>query len=200
MPELILIGGGGHALVVAEAAALAGFTLVGFLDDDADAPLARGTPTARRLGGLADASLIGGGAWIMALGDIARRGRALNDLPGQAATVVHPSAVVSASAQVGRGVYVGPGAVIHTRAVIEDHAIINSGAIVEHECRIGRNAHVAPGAVLGGRVRVGAGALVGIGSRVLPAVTIGMGCTIGGGAVVVEGVPDTMTVRGVPAR
>lgn len=38
-PAIVLLGGGGHALVVAEAAELAGMVVAGFLDDHAAAPL-----------------------------------------------------------------------------------------------------------------------------------------------------------------
>ncbi|MCC6661816.1 MAG: NeuD/PglB/VioB family sugar acetyltransferase [Phycisphaerales bacterium] len=201
MADLVLIGGGGHALVVADAALAAGHTIAGFLDDDPRAPLATGHPSASRLGGLADVAAIAGRRWIMALGAIPLRDRALGRLPRDGATsVVHPSAVVAASAPLGAGTFVAPGAVVHTRARVEPHAIINTGAIVEHECRIGHNAHVAPGAVLGGRSRVGAGTLVGLGARVLPNLSIGVGCTVGAGAVVVRDVPDGVTVAGVPAR
>jgi sugar O-acyltransferase (sialic acid O-acetyltransferase NeuD family) len=198
---VLLIGGGGHALVVAEALRLAGAPLAGFLDDAATPTLAGPPFEAARLGSLGDADEAPGRPWILAIGDLAVRERLLRRLPGDgAATVIHPAAHVSPTAHVGRGVYVGPGAVVHAAAEVGDHAIINTGAIIEHECRIGRNAHVAPGAVLGGRARVGAGALVGLGSRVLPGVTIGEGCTIGAGAVVTADVPGGATAAGVPAR
>lgn len=213
---LILIGGGGHALVVAEAAAMSGRPIRGFLDDDAAAALGTaegiltgpGSPVLRieRLGGMADAADLtrfGRCEVILAIGDLrARRERiaGLGALPKgvKLATIVHPRAIVSPSATIEAGVFVGPGAVVHTRARIGAHAIINSGAIVEHECRIGENVHVAPGAALGGRVSVEADTLMGIGSRVLPNMQIGRGSTIGAGAVVVRRVGRLTTVVGIP--
>lgn len=206
---LILLGGGGHALVVAEAAELAGFTLAGFLDDNPNSPLApRGDrrPAAPWLGNLEDPAplrphLDAGAAWIVAVGDIRLRARLLLAMTrrGEAAAVVHPSAVVSPTARIGPGVYIGPRAVVHSRAIIAPHAIINSGAVVEHDCRIGENAHIAPGAILGGSVTVGPNALVGLGARVLPNLTIGQGGVVGAGAVVVRSVSPGSTVVGVPA-
>ena len=147
--EIILIGGGGHALVVAEAAQAAHLGVAGFVDDTADPLLAR-LGVARHLGPL---SVLGqfSHAVILCVGDIAARRRlAASGLRlSPAATVVHPAAWVSPSATLGGGVFVGPGAVVHTRARIGDHAIINSGAIVEHECVVGAHAHIAPGAALG---------------------------------------------------
>lgn len=198
--ELVIVGGGGHALVVAEAALAAGFELAGCIDDDPYPALNAGAPSAPRLGSMERlAELLDGRRWILGLGDLGVRDMVLRRLTTGAAAVVHPRAAVSASARVGDGAFVGPGAVVNTRARLGEHAIINSGAIVEHECMIGRNAHIAPGAALAGRVKVGEGSLVGLGARVLPNLTIGAGCVIGAGAVVVRHVEDGATVAGVPA-
>ena len=205
--ELVLIGGGGHALVVAEAAALAGRAVAGFFDDVPEAVLAKGTPAAKWLGGLDRLEDLEDRQWTLALGDLHTRRvwlARLAALPahkrGRPASVTHPAAVVAPSASVGAGAFLGARTVIHTRATVGDHAIINTGAIVEHECVVAENAHIAPGAVLGGRVKVGRDTLVGIGARVLPNLTIGEGCIIGGGAVVTTDIPDAQVVIGVPAR
>ncbi len=201
--SLILIGGGGHGLVVAEAARLAGAAVAGFYDDNAHAACAQRLGL-ERLGALVDFyDVENDPAFIVALGDLRLRGAFLADLsarhgPG-AWSVVHPHASVSPSAVVGSGVFVGARAVIHTLATVHAHAVINTGAIIEHECEIGENAHIAPGAALAGNVKVGRGALVGIGARVLPGISVGAGSTVGAGAVVVQDVPEGATVVGIPA-
>lgn len=198
--DLVIVGGGGHALVVAEAALAAGFELAGCIDDDPYPALNAGAPSATRLGPMDRLEeLLAGRRWILGLGDLAVREKTLARLGKGAAAVVHPRAVVSASVHVGDGAFVAPGAVVHTRARLSEHAIVNSGAIVEHECTIGRNVHVAPGAALAGRIKVGDGTLIGLGARVLPNLSIGAGCVIGAGAVVVRSVEDGATVAGVPA-
>lgn len=200
---LVLVGAGGHALVVAEAADLAGFDLAGFLDDAAEPALARGVPSAPRLGSLADVGVLASNPWIMALGDIELRRKVLErvlDLARTPVSVAHPWSNIAPSSNLGFGVYIGPGAVIHTRARIDDNAIINSGAVVEHDCAVGANAHIAPGAVLGGGTRVGRDSLVGLGARVLPGVRVGDRCTIGAGSVVTADVADGQKAVGVPAR
>jgi len=210
LARLILIGGGGHALVVAEAAQLAGYSLEGFLDDNPHGKLAPDgdrRPAAPWLGKLEDPAAIqqrldAGARWIVAVGDLTIRARILLGMARRsagAASVVHPEAFISPTATIGPGTYIGPGAVVHSRAVIGPHAIINSGAIVEHDCTIGENAHIGPGAVIGGSVTIGSNVLIGLGARVLPNLTIGQGGVVGAGGVVVRSVKPGAVVVGVPA-
>lgn len=207
--SLLILGGGGHACVVTEAARVQGWRVLGFVDDDQAATL---DPSAPRLGSLSDtARLVSEPAvpasdsgdpprTIIAIGSLSTRARLIAELRGLFAVVKHPSAQVSASAKVGEGTFIGAGAIINGRATIAAHCIINTAAVVEHDCVLGVNVHVAPRATLGGGVRIGHDTLVGLGSSVRPGVKIGSGCTIGVGAAVIRDVPDGMTVMGVPAK
>lgn len=198
--RLLIIGGGGHALVVAEAALEAGHILAGFLDDNPQAVIAAAHPGIPYMGRLADLPAGRGHTGsILAVGNLAARRVLLAQTPEPRA-VVHPQAGISPSATIAPGAFVAPHAVVHTLARIGPHAIINTGAIIEHECDIGENTHIAPGAVLGGRVKVGPDTLVGLGARILPNLAIGRGCTVGAGAVVTRNLPDHSVVVGVPAR
>lgn len=209
---IVILGGGGHALVVAEAALLSEQPVAGFLDDNPAAPLGailidlpHPFAAPAHLGALGDLGPLEGRHWVIGMGDLRHRRVVMKSLASHrgldsmARSVVHPRAWVSPSALVGPGVYIGPGAIVHSRARIGAHAIINTGAIIEHDCVIGENAHIAPGAALGGSVHVGHDTLVGIGARVIPGVRIGYGCVVGAGSVVLRPVPDGAVVAGVPA-
>ena len=195
--DLVILGGGGHAAVVAESATLAGWRVVGVAAADG--------------GDLGDPD--GGGA--MRIGELVARGARLHAAVGAAevrerwmnrfgeanfATVVDPMARVSPSARVGGGCYFGAGAVVNARAVLGAGVIVNTRAVVEHDCTVDSFAHIAPAAVLCGSVRVGAGAQVSAGAVVIPVRRIGARAMVGAGAVVVRDVPEGATVIGVPAR
>lgn len=206
---VVLIGGGGHALVVAAAARDLGVRVAGFVDDNAQAPLATLACAAwlgaiSSLGERVRSGAVRGDQLIMAIGSLAARRRVLQALQREGVTpvrsVCHTSAVVDPSARLAGGVFVGPRAVVQAHAVVGAQGIINSGAIVEHECVLGENVHIAPGAILAGNVRVGVDSLVGVGARVLPGVAIGTGSVVGAGSVVTRDVGDGVTVVGAPAR
>jgi len=196
---LLLYGGGGHGLVVAEAAEASGWRVAGFIDDHVAVGQAVGewSIVALPKPGEAETPL------IIAIGENLVRERVMRklvDLRYRFETVIHPTAWISPTAKIGAGVYVGPLAIVNARAHIGDGAIINSATIIEHHCRVGEFAHIAPNAALGGNVEVGQKTLIGIGASVRPGAVIGKSCVIGAGAAVVSDVPDKQTFIGVPAR
>lgn len=197
--SLVLVGGGGHACVVLDAARANGVVVSGFLDDDPNALLAR--TGLLRLGTLSHS--LAGLPWHLAIGSIETRERWLTRFPAHDSpptTIVHPSAHIAADATIGPGTLAACGAIVQPHAAVGANVILNTAVICEHHCLIGDNSHVAPGAVLGGGCRVGEGTLIGLGARVLPGVRIGSHATIGAGAVVCEDVTDGSTYVGVPAR
>lgn len=196
--RLVLLGGGGHALVAAEASLAAGWLLEGFLDDAETASLAG---HAQRLGPLSRAGDHARTAALhLAIGTLDVRRRLLPGIRGWFATIIHPAAWVSPSAVIGAGSLVGAGSVVQGRAHLGAHCIVNTGAIIEHDCAIGDNVHLAPRSTLTGGVTIGPHTLIGAAAVVLPGVTIGAQCVIGAGAVVTKDVPANTIVVGVPAR
>jgi acetyltransferase EpsM len=116
------------------------------------------------------------------------------------AAVVHRNTWVSPGATVAEGAVVLAGAQVNDAARIGEHCIVNTGAIVEHDVMLGAFAAVSPGAVIGGGASIGEGSFLGLGCRVRDHVRIGKDVVVGMGAVVVSDVPDGVIVVGVPAR
>jgi len=205
MTGLLIVGAGGHGLVVADVARELGhWQVIAFLDDHYPAVPTDGLPgpvlgmTAtlpRWLEEYADLTV--------AIGDSGCR----LDLLGRAASLgyrlpvlVHPSAWVSASAILGEGTVVMAQAAVQAATTIGRGGIVNTGACVDHHCVLADGVHVAPNATLGGNVRVGVGTWIGLGASVREGVRIGDGVVVAAGAAVVTDVPDYARVMGVPAR
>jgi sugar O-acyltransferase (sialic acid O-acetyltransferase NeuD family) len=193
---LHLIGSGGHASVVADAARRAGETEVTIWSDaGADATrFAPGTRFAR----LADLPI--DTPVVLAFGDLAARRAMRESHPHAPAAIVHPSVIVGFGAQLGEGAVLFAGAIVNANANVGRDAIINTGCIVEHDCQVGDNAHLSPGVRLSGTVTIGADAHLGTGAIVLPNLRVGRGAVVGAGAVVIRDVADGAVVAGVPAR
>ncbi|MCW5632648.1 MAG: acetyltransferase [Rubrivivax sp.] len=210
-PSVIVVGAGGHGVVVADALLAAGVPVLGFTDDDSHRHGQRvlGLPVlggdealaAPDAPGLQLANGIGG----TGLARTARRGlraelqRRLEAIGFRFCTVVHPAAIVSRHAEVGASAQLLAGSVVQPRARIGAGAIVNTRAIVEHDVMLGEFVHVAPGAVLCGGVSVGEQAHVGVGAVVRQGLRIGPGTMIGAGAAVVCDC-DGGVWAGVPAR
>lgn len=202
--KLVIVGAGGHAKVVAEAAQLAGFEVVGFVDRSSEL---QGTSLAG-IPVLGDEDLLLSGAHrdckvVVAIGDNQDRQAAVTKLEAQGVhfvAVIHPSAVISTSASVGAGTVVLAGAVVNSSSIIGEHCIVNTLACVEHDTTVEDFAHVSPGVHLAGGCRVGALAHIGIGANVLPNLSIGVRAVIGAGAVVISEIPDRAVAVGVPAK
>lgn len=116
------------------------------------------------------------------------------------ASVVHPSAIISADVVLSEGVQIMAGAIVQAGCHVGINAVINTGSVVDHDCHIGDHAHICPGVTLSGGVRVGESAHVGTGATVIQGVRIGRNSLVAAGTVVIRDVPDSATVAGVPAK
>jgi sugar O-acyltransferase (sialic acid O-acetyltransferase NeuD family) len=195
--RLTVIGAGGHAKVVIDAALAAGHEVVRAIGASDGAATLLGVPV------LPEGSSVEGDGFIVAVGDNARRAELFSRYTGDgfaALSVVHPSAIVARDVVVGAGSVIAAGAVVNTQTVIGANAIVNTGCTIDHDCVVGDHALVGPGASVCGVCRIGEGALVGAGASVIPVKTIGAWSVIGAGAAVVTDVPDRAVYVGVPAR
>lgn len=196
--DVIILGGGGHAKVVADIVLRSGDRLIGFLDDDAEKTALFGAP---RLGAFSDwVRYTDAGRFLFGIGSNQTREALARDLRVRWHTAVHPSAVVSAGVSIGEGSVVMANAAVNADAVIGRHCIVNTGAVVEHDNRIADFVHISSCAVLCGTVSIGTRTHIGAGASVVNNLSVCADVVVGAGAVVVRNVTEPGVYVGVPAR
>lgn len=209
---VIVVGAGGHGLVVADSLLALGRDVLGYVDADAamHGQALLGLPVLgddavleqHRKGAIELANGIGGVGDLASVenGSVRRRVQERLEAAGwRFASVIHPQAIVSVHAVVEPGAQVLAGAVVQALARIERGAIVNTRAVVEHHAQVGAFSHVAPGAVLCGHVVVGAESHVGANAVVRQGITLAERVVAGIGAAVVRNVAHGAVI-GVPAR
>ncbi len=204
MEKVCIIGGSGHAKVVADSIECmirsgCDVEIMGFLDDNPAKSRLLNYP---RLGDLSRIEELSasGVSFVIGIGDNGIRKRVDESYRVRWFSAVHPLSSVSTHASIGEGTVIMPGSVINAGATVGRHGIINSGAIVEHDCSLADYVHVSPNATLCGNVSVGEGTHIGAGATVIQNIKIGAYSVIGAGAVVVKNICDHKTVMGVPAK
>lgn len=205
--DVLIIGGGRHALVVRSCLDPGDVRVIGIVDDHL--PSGSSVEDLPVLGPIAQLPELRRAhpevAGIIAIGDNhARRtvaARVEVMLPGFGwATAIHASAIVASSARIGEGAVIAAGAIINCHAVIGNHALINTGSIIDHDTRVGDFASTGPGVITGGNVAIGAGSHIGLGAVIAHGVAIGAETIVGGNAYVCRDIPGHVVSYGSPAR
>lgn len=206
LPAVIILGGGGHARVLADALLLAGRQILGFTAPEREPDLAPGIGWLGDDSVLADhdpatVELVNG---LGSVGATSRRRQAFEQGRGKGyrfAAVTHPSALVAElNVTTGQGCQLLAGSLLAAGARLGDNVLINSRAVVEHDCRVGDHSHIATGAILCGGCDIGEGVHVGAGATVIQGITIGHGAIIAAGSVVTRNVEPLTLIAGVPGR
>ena len=205
--QVVIIGAGGHAKVIADIIQKSGDIVYGFLDDK----LPKGTIIANN----EKLKVIGDFntrftlpithtdlEFIVAIGDNERRKEvAEKNVPNMKYyTAIHPSANIGIDVTIGEGTAIMANACINSSAKIGKHCIINTAAIIEHDNYLENYVHISPNATLCGTVKVGESTHIGAGVTVKNNIDITSNCTIGAGAVVVKNIEEEGTYIGVPAH
>lgn len=199
---LTIVGCGGHARVVLDAARAAGWTIAGLVDIrwSSRPETILGCPV---LGGPEVLENSPPLMCALGLGDNVQRIiwlQKLKDMGHSLPAIVHPAAWVSPAAHLGEGVVVNAGAVVCAQAVVGAASILNTGASLDHESTLGAGCHLAPGARVAGRSHLGTLCFAGMGSVVIDGITLGDSVVIGAGAVVIRDADGGRTLIGVPAK
>ncbi len=201
--KLVMLGAGGHAASLMETAVACGaFSRIVFVDPEKAGETFMGCPV---VSSAPDEHAGDGVRFFAAIGDNARRQRAVNELrnalpDARFAILRHPSSSVSSFAQIAPGAAIMQNAVAGAGARIGAHCIVNSAAIVEHDVVMEPFSSLAPGAVTGGGCRIGKRAAVCIGAVLRHGVNIGEDAILGANSYAHGDIPPRTTALGSPAR
>lgn len=204
---LVIWGASSQAMVIADAARLAGYEVAGFLDDVdpgragdsfAGAPILGGAEQLPRLLelGVTDVVVgVGDGRARMAIAELVKAtGLRL-------ATVIHPSAIVASGVEIGEGTVAFSGVVLEPGVRVGANVVLNSVSGVGHESVVEDGAHLSGRVSIAGLVTIGRGALLEMGTVVAArSVRIGAGAVVGAGSLVLKDIPDHVVAYGSPAK
>lgn len=208
MPDLLIVGAGGHARELLWLA-----SRVHGLSHPIRVAVESGWDAPPEVAGVPVESLdavesqLGGVDYVVAIGVSRARRRIAERLDAAGAVA---AVLIDPSTQRSERVFVGPGSVVCAGSVLTcditlgRHVHINAGCIVHHDARIGDFATLSPGVRVAGHVEIGAHAFIGIGATIINGrpgqpLRIGEGAVVAAGAVVTREVPAGAMVAGVPA-
>lgn len=202
--QVVIIGAGGHAKVIADIIVKSGDRVYGFLDDN----LEIGTTIANNeqfkiIGKIEKINKLKENTnleFVIAIGDNTVRKNIAENYNVKYYTAIHPSSIIALDVSIEEGTVVMANTVINTSAKIGRHCIVNTGAIIEHDNIIENYVHVSPNATLSGTVKVGTMTHIGSGAAIKNNINICNNCIIGVGAVVVKDIKEPGVYVGVPAR
>ncbi len=202
--RLVILGTGGHACIVIDAARSIGFDILGCIGPEPPVFSALHCP---HLGDDAVLDSLDRGDCSIAIGvgsvgDASLRTRLFYTVRAagfRLEPIIHPRAVVASTATLGPGAQVLAMATVNPFAVLGSNVIVNTGAIVEHHVVVADHTHLSPGAIVCGNGQIGSSVHVGAGAIVLENRRIGDRAMLAAGAVVIRDVPAGATVKGVPA-
>jgi len=124
----------------------------------------------------------------------------LRSLGARLPPCVAAAAFVAGDAEIGDATVLCPGSVVGAKAMVGFACIVNTLSSIDHDCRLGDYTQVTAGVTLGGGVQIGRDGFLGIKSAVIPGLTLGDGVVVMAGSVVTKDVPSSVMVGGSPAH
>jgi sugar O-acyltransferase (sialic acid O-acetyltransferase NeuD family) len=207
MKDIVIIGGGGHAKVIASV--LKRHPLwnpIGYLDvvnkgHLLELPYLGTDEMLPRI--MKEQEVFNAVIGIGQIQNIEARKKIVRKIEGVGISlpaIVSSRALVNEDVKIGNGTVIMDGVIIQPGVKIGNYSIVNTGATIDHDCQIGDFVHIAPGVNLSGDVRIENSVLVGVGACVIQNVHISKDVIVAAGSVVVNSILESGTYAGIPAR
>lgn len=198
---IIIIGAGGHAQDIIDIACSAGYSILGFLDDNLKGEFILGkiSDYKKILSQYKDYDI----RYTIGINDSIIRQKIdlfLKEFNAKPITLVHQSAVIGHNVTIQDGCVLGAGTVLTSNVSLGRHVHLNTHASVNQGSVIGNYSTLSPGVKVCGDVVIGECVQFGANSSVINMVNIGNNVTLGAGSVVIKDIPSNCVAVGVPAR
>lgn len=200
--NVVIMGAGGHAKMIADIIIKSGDMLYGFLDDN----IPIGTKILQDyavVGKIEDCNKLQNEKelhFIIGIGDNHTRETIYEKYKVKYYTAIHPTAVIARDVTIGEGTVIKSNATIDVLATIGKNCIVGTGSITAHDSKIGDYVHLSPNATICGTVNVGKYTHIGANATVINNINVASDCIVGAGAVVVKDIEQSGTYVGVPAK
>lgn len=202
MPKnVVIIGAGGHAKVIADIITKSNDNVIGFLDDNLDIQNKTIYLNKTVLGTIKDIDKYKEYYFVIGIGNNNIRENIANSYDLKWYTAIHPNAIIANEVSIEEGSVVMAGSIINTGTKIGKHCIINTKSSLDHDNIIENYVHISPGATLAGTVHIKEKTWICAGATIINNITISKNNIIGAGSVVIKDINETNgTYVGVPAR
>lgn len=199
--DVIIIGAGGHAKVIADIIYKSGDNLIGFLDDNLANKGKEIYLGKKVIGTTKDIEIYNKNYFIIGIGNNSIRKKINNENNLKLYTAIHPSAIIAQDVKIGTGSVIMAGVVINPGTVIGKNCIINTCSSLDHDNLLEDYVHISPGAHLAGTVSVKEGTWICTGATIINNITIAKNNIIGAGSVVIKDInEENGTYVGVPVK
>ena len=197
--QLVILGTGGHATSVADAATSCGFSVASFFEVDSSDSSYKSLLLALSQLSLNETEL------ALGLGTNHQREKLhaaiLRVLPhARFPAIIHSTAWASPSAKIGKGAALLAHTVAGPDSNVGIGSVLNTGASLDHHSSLGAFASLGPGARTGGNVTIGPRTMIGLQAGILQGRTVREDSVVGAQSLVLEDIPSLSVAMGSPCR